>query len=596
MFLRSHRPAAWLAGLLASVVIGVTAMALLAAPVATAARPAPAQPRVSDPVAAHPAATPLAPAAANLSSNGWERVLDARSYLSDAGFHFYGMTWVDRNLGFAYGGLSWDVNGMGRVFRTTNGGATWSKVWESSGWKIGMACTDAAHCWVGGKGNRVDYTADGGNTWYKANAYTWAGMDQYPAAPQQTPVPFTAWIRSAGATTDGGAVIFGATDNTILRATDGLNFYNYWPLLNWYSATWSVTCPSATVCYGGQINKFIVKSTNAGESWYLPAYVNGNDIMKQPCLADKYPPPDANSSGGIQRRYYGLSFVNTEYGWAVGSCGAIYRTTNGAKSWWELQTAGLSQEVQFRRVKAFSKTNAIAVGGEAPDPADPSIATRAVVYITQNGTSWYAVAAPDTAELHGLGAFTDATYVADWSGQIWRWTGALLPITPTPTFTATPDVTATPTPTATATATATETPTATPTATSTSTPTPTATATPTTGELRVMAFLDADGDGAFDAGEAGLAGAQYTLQLNGAPVATATTGADGICTFAGLAPGNYALAETIPPAGTVSVYPQMLVPVLAGDVTAASWPHLAATPTPTATATPHRTWLPMFIR
>ncbi len=591
MLLRSHRPAAWLTGLLACVAIAVTLAALLAPSAATGARAASVQ--FND---LGSAATPPAPAAANPISNGWERVLNARSYLSDPNFHFYGMTWVDRNLGFAYGGLSWDVNGMGRVFRTTNGGATWAKVWESSGWKIGMACTDALHCWVGGKGGRVDYTVNGGNTWYRANAYTWADMDKYPAPPQQTPVPFTAWIRSAGATTDGGAVIFGATDNTILRATDGRNFYNYWPLLGWYSATWSMTCPSATVCYGGQINKFIVKSTDAGASWELPAYVNGNDIMKQPCLVDKYPPPGPNSAGGIQRRYYGLSFVNTQYGWAVGSCGAIYRTTNGAASWWELQTSGLSQEIEFRRVKAFSKTNAIAVGGEAPDPADPSIATRAIVYITQNGTTWYAVAAPETGELHGLGAFTDATYVADWDGQIWRWTGALLPVTPTPTFTATPVVTETPTPTATATATATETPTATPTATATSTPTPTATATPTTGDIRVVAFADADGDGARDVDEAGLPGAQYTLQLNGAPVAAATTGADGIGVFADLAPGNYALAEIVPPAGYVSVYPQMLVPVLAGDVTAANWPHLAATPTPTATATPQRMWLPMLIR
>lgn len=587
MGIRFFRPAAWLSGVFVCAAIAVAAVTLLTSPAATAAPAARAQAPL-DGAAISPAANPI--------SNGWERVFDARSYLSDPNFHFYGMTWVNRNVGFAYGGLFWDVNGQGRVFRTTNGGATWAKVWESSGWKIGMACTDALHCWVGGKGGRVDYTADGGNTWYKASTYTWAGMAQSPPAPQQTPVPFIAWIRSAAATKDGAAVIFGATDNTILRATDGRNFYNYWPLLGWYSATWSVECPSETVCYGGQINKFIIKSINAGESWYLPAYVNGNDIMKQPCLTDKYPPSPVNASGGIQRRYYGLSFVNTEYGWAVGSCGAIYRTTNGAKNQWELQTSGLAQETQFRRVKALSKTNALAVGGEAPDPADPSIATRAVVFLTQNGTSWRPVAAPETGELHGLGAFTDATYVADWDGQIWRWTGALLPIPPTPTFTPTPDVTETPTPTATATATATETPTATPTATATATPTATATATPITGEVHVRAFFDADGDGAFDAGEGGLAGAQFALQLNGTAVATATTGADGLCTLAGLAPGNYALTEVVPPAGYVSVYPQMLVPVQAGDITAVSWPHLAATPTATATATPQRTWLPVLIR
>lgn len=591
MAVRSHRPAVRLTILLACAAITVIGVALLASPAATDALAAPAQQRLGDlasnRISAYAAATPAAAPAANPISNGWERVFDARAVSSDPNFHFYGMTFASRDLGFAYGGPAWDSSGTGRVFRTTNGGASWTQVLANSGWKIGMACISTLRCWVGGKNGRVDYTVDGGATWYKANTYTWAGMDQYPPVPQQTPVPFSAWIRSAGATKDGAAVIFGATDNTILKAIDGVNFYNYWPQLAWWSATWSMECPSASVCYGGQINQFIVKSTDAGSSWFLPAYVGGSEFQQR-CLTNLGPAEEP----GIQRRYYGLSFLDEKYGWAVGSCGGIFRTTNGAASRWEAQNAGIAPESQFRRVEALNKTNAVAVGGDTPDPADPSAATRAIIYLTQNGTTWSPAAAPETSELHGLAAFTDATFIADWSGQIWRWNGALLPVEATSTPTATPNETSTSTVTPTEPATETPTPTATATATETVTATPTPTATPETGTVRVRAFADVDHDSLYDAEETLLPGAEFALKRDNAPVVTGVTGLDGLHSFVGLLPATYTAIEVAAPAGYVGVVPSIIVSVAAGQTLLLDWPHQPATPTPTATATATETPTP----
>ncbi len=357
-----------------------------------------------------------------------------------------------------------------------------------------------------------------------------------------------------------------------MRATDDKNFYNYRPLLPWWSATWSVTCPSATVCYGGQTNQYIVKSTDGGQNWSLPA-VAGGSAFEQGCRMDLGPAGDP----GIERRYYGLAFLDDSYGWAVGSCGVILRTTDGAASMWELQTPGLPVETQFRRVQALSRTNAIAVGGDTPDLTDPKLATRAIIYVTLDGATWYPAPAPQTGELHGLAAFSDMTFVADWNGKIWRRNGTPLPIDPTPTPTATATETSTPTPTLTPTATVTPTPTL--------TPTPTATPTPATGEIRVRAFHDADRDGLYDAGETLLPGAQFVLELAGQPITSGDTGPDGWYMFADLAPDTYTVVAEAAPAGYAVKLPSVVVPVAAGETLMIDWPFAIATPTPTATAT-----------
>jgi len=547
-------------------------------------------------------AAAAAPAA--YSSNGWEQMFTAPAYPNGARFHFYGMTFVNRQVGFAYGGDDWTGSaGPGRIYRTLDGGKTWTLVLSSGGWKIGMACADERNCWAGGKQGRVDRTTDGGDNWVQVNTYTWVGMGDTPPNPQPTPTPFVAWIRSAAITTDGSTVLFGATDNTILRSTDGNNFYNYWPPLNWWIAAWSVNCPSPTVCYAGQINRLILKSTDAGVSWQMPAYV-GPPENHDHCLTAEFPDPDP-AEAGVQRRYYGLSFLDDKYGWAVGSCGSLFRTINGALGW-QAQNGNISPKTQFRRVQALSRTSAITVGGTEPDPADPSLATQAVVYITTDGVNWSPVAAPATNELHGLAAFADATFIADWAGNIWRRDGALVPITATQTPTATAPVTETPTPTATETATATATPT------ETVTPSPTATATLAVGRIEVTAYEDANGNGTREDGEGPLPGAHFELHQDGELIKTAETGPDGRVVFADLPPASYAVIETEPPAGYARVLGQLALALTPGQVVGFNWPHwlMTATPTVTASATPtltatptatatgtrtvHRVWLPLL--
>ena len=231
----------------------------------------------------------------------------------------------------------------------------------------------------------------------------------------------------------------------------------------------------------------------------------------------------------------------------MGSCGTLYRTANGGLDNWPAQNANIPAQVQFRWVQALTKTYAVAAGGRDPWASDPSITQHATIYMTTDGQHWNEIAAPVTDELHGLAVFDDATFVADWSGQIWRWNGRLSGAPAIPTVTATPTITPTPeatqTPTATATATQTPTPTATATATATATPTPTVTPTPTpgVGKVLVRAFADANGNEAYDSGEMPLAGAAFALKQSGQTVASLTTGPDGLAEFTGVSPGAYML-------------------------------------------------------
>ena len=284
-------------------VLGVCAVAFIqptsasAQLAATTPRPADRDPEpravgTPEPFALGLPAAPPAPLAPGTTSNGWELVFTAPPYYNPtpSPFYFYGMTFSSRYTGFAYGGADWDLKGYpGRIYRTTNGGDTWTKVVENGNWRIDMTCPFESHCWAGGKGGLIDRTTDGGSTWTRAQAYTWDGMEFPYHVPSPTPVRFTAWIRSAGSTKDGKSVIMGATDNTILTSTDGQNFYNYWPLFKWNHATWSMTCPTNLICYGGQVGVFLVKSMDAGKTWNLPAYVIDSTTGGN-CLTSKYPP------------------------------------------------------------------------------------------------------------------------------------------------------------------------------------------------------------------------------------------------------------------------------------------------------------------
>jgi protocatechuate 3,4-dioxygenase beta subunit len=65
-------------------------------------------------------------------------------------------------------------------------------------------------------------------------------------------------------------------------------------------------------------------------------------------------------------------------------------------------------------------------------------------------------------------------------------------------------------------------------------------------------FLDANNNGSFDAGDSRVSGALVELIQNGAVIRSATTGADGLYNFTGLAAGTYAVRVTRPTGSSVT--------------------------------------------
>src|SRR5262245_5135738 len=64
----------------------------------------------------------------------------------------------------------WMVGELGRIFRTTDGGATWDRQDAHTRRPfLAMSCLDAKNAWIAGKEGIVYSTKDGGTTWTEVN-------------------------------------------------------------------------------------------------------------------------------------------------------------------------------------------------------------------------------------------------------------------------------------------------------------------------------------------------------------------------------------------------------------------------------------------
>ena len=181
-----------------------------------------------------------------------------------------------------------------RIFKTTNGGATWSAVFSQTGGLIGgIQMKTALEGYavgtpVGGKWT-VLKTSDGGNTWARtATEPPHVGTEEVTLAVQLL----------------GNTIWFGTSENKVYRSTN-------------LGATWSSVATHGSVVFGLHFNSAAVgmtgflgggsnRSTNGGASWDTAHAAGFKDVM---CI----------------------SGLGSEF-WAITGSGIAYTNTDG-QSW-----------------------------------------------------------------------------------------------------------------------------------------------------------------------------------------------------------------------------------------------------------------------
>lgn len=259
-----------------------------------------------------------------------------------------GQTWKSRNYGttsdlysvcFADSLHGWAV-GDRTIIYTRDGGETWNMQYSSSTILYDAFCTDSLRAWVVGSGGLVLHTIDHGETWVRQNAETSAHLYG---------IHFTdvlnGWLVGASGTvrftTDGGTFwrepqsvtgtsstlydLFVAnpkllwacgTGGTVLHTSNGgqtwtrqqsgfSGTYDYFDEIffidnstGWAAGGYSLSTPRGRIIF----------TTNGGASWTQQNPVTMSDL-------------------------YGIHFINSNKGWAVGNDGRIVNTENGGTAW-----------------------------------------------------------------------------------------------------------------------------------------------------------------------------------------------------------------------------------------------------------------------
>ncbi len=199
------------------------------------------------------------------------------------------------------------------VFRTTNGGQTWRKVFSvpDRGMEAVALAPSAPRIAYAATGERGTFrSVDGGATWKETNLPEITRVASFAVHPRR---PNTVW--------------FGTATETILKSTDG---GRTWTRPSHHLATWGeirqiVLDPrNPRILYAAASQGGVIKSTDGGASW---EDANGG-IARTPFG------PLPIYGVAIDRRRPRVLYAGGWFGDGVG--GHVYRSTNGARSWTDI--------------------------------------------------------------------------------------------------------------------------------------------------------------------------------------------------------------------------------------------------------------------
>lgn len=206
---------------------------------------------------------------------------------------------------FASPNEGWVVGDLGRVYKTTDGGATWQRqVASGRDPMLGIGCLDGQQAWLSSIAGRVFRTTDGGATW---------ALQQTPVQRNLFKIVFATPQRGT-AVGDFGAIVHtedgGATWQEVLLPDD-------FKLPD--SALDSGVMPNDALLYG---LSFVDENHGwiAGEFGTILATTDGGKTWKQ-------------QTSGIETTLFGVDFSDRNTGLAVGIDSIILRTDDAGATW-----------------------------------------------------------------------------------------------------------------------------------------------------------------------------------------------------------------------------------------------------------------------
>ncbi len=206
--------------------------------------------------------------------------------------NFY--TFWDTSFADAQHGMA--VGDTGLLFTTIDGGVTWTNRQSGSGTEtLGMAATDANHLWASQVNGEVLKTVDGGKHWTRSHA---------------GPVSMLAYGVSFADNLNGWTVLSDAQAGAgqVYRSSDGGSNWTLQTSRRELYAVKAVSSSTVVAVGGDSFGPVLVRSTNGGATWA----------------------EDDTLPAGV---LYGLTFVNSTTGWAVGYFGTIIKTTDAGVTW-----------------------------------------------------------------------------------------------------------------------------------------------------------------------------------------------------------------------------------------------------------------------
>jgi photosystem II stability/assembly factor-like uncharacterized protein len=291
------------------------------------------------------------------TSNGgadWQRqYLDSNTFyrpnVTDVAFISASQGWVTIT----------EPNGHGTVYRTTNGGSTWTEATLPI-FGVGLqavAAVDAQHVWVGGNGGIVLLTQDGGGAgggnWFTFVSGTTAHLNDvcFPSRSRGYAVGEAGTIMR---TTDGGRTWQQLGDAPFMDLY-GVHFLND-------DVGWAV----------GQFG-YALKTTNGGQSW---------EQLATPAFG---------------QTLYATYWIDQNKGWIVGQGGTILSTNDGGQNWnFHAPQEGPAGTLYDVRFQADGVTGYI-------------VGEKGTVLMTFDGATWnYSYASTNDA-LYGIGTAPDGS-------------------------------------------------------------------------------------------------------------------------------------------------------------------------------------------